>query len=98
MKVFLTYLCIGFTSTVLIGSTLKAFIPFGATPDFIVGYYEGWDDAQALFAAAMVTIDDREAAEGFKLSKEQYRMLLRSAVGHVNPRSSKRVQKMLEGE
>ena len=75
-----------------------AFIPFGVTPDYIVGYYEGWDDAQALFAEAMTTIDDREAAEGFKLTKEQYRMLLRSAVAHVNPRSSKRVKKMLEEE
>jgi hypothetical protein len=46
-----------------------AFIPFGASPDYIIGYYEGWDDAQALFAQAMTTIDDREAAEGVQVNQ-----------------------------
>ena len=79
-----------------------AFMNLPVTPEYQyayqIGYYDGWDDAQALFAEAMVTLDDREASGGIILSKEQYRACLRAAVGHVNPRSNKRIKKMLEGE
>jgi hypothetical protein len=95
MKIFITYFAIGF-----LGGIPLAFMPLrmATSVDYVEGYYEGFDDAQALFAEAMVRIDDREAAEGISLSKEAYRAVLRAAVGHVDARSSRRIKKMLEEE
>ena len=88
-------MAIGFLGT----GTLLSFIPLSASPEYIAGWYDGYDDGIAVMANAMTTIDDREAASGFALTKEQYRAVLRAAVGHnSNARSNRKVRQLLEME
>ena len=70
---------------------------FPPSVDYVEGYYNGFDDGIAVMANAMTMIDDKEAASGFALSKEQYRAVLRAAVGHnSNARSNRKVRQLLE--